>query len=145
MKGDVAGPGTRIAQLAERLIEVANELLDAAGKRESKNIVHYSEGPLLRTDLRRFYANSESVALSRIESQILDILLRNRNELVTKAQLCEALGLDLETRERNLKSYVYRLKSKLNKMKQSGVKIQAIHGAGYVLSTVNEQTQTISA
>lgn len=125
---------TGITQIADQLLDVVNELLEIAGDspRESRERHAYAEP--FRAEMRRFHANGEFVDLSEIEARILEVLLRNRGKLVTKAQLCQVLELDPDRQERNLKSYVYRLKSKLNRLGQSGFTIRPIHGAGYVLS-----------
>ena len=134
-----------IAQLADQLMEVVHELLEiASGPSDS-----LSSGPLtshaFQSDTRRYQANGEFVDLSKIEAKILEALLAHRGGLVTKVQLCELLGLDPVAQERNLKSYVYRLKAKLNRMENPGIKIRPIHGAGYVLSEIRDTNIANSA
>ncbi len=127
-------PSTGITQLADQLLDVVNELLEIAGDPESEPVKRVSHAEPFRAEMRRYHSNGEFVDLSEIEAKILEVLLRNRGMLVTKAQLCEVLNLDPQRQERNLKSYVYRLKSKLNRLSQPEIVIRPIHGAGYVLS-----------
>lgn len=141
--------GTRsvaeITQLADQLIDVAHGLLEFAGGKPAGTSERIASVPTFRAEMRRYNANGDFVDLSEIEARILDTLLRSRGSLVTKSQLCQVLGLDPDRQERNLKSYVYRLKAKLNRMEQPGVKIRPIHGAGYVLSEVSASRSPISA
>ncbi len=137
-------PVAEISQLADQLIDVAKELMELAGRPSATPYERVSTVPVFRAEIRRYHANGEFVDLSEIEARILDALLRSRGSLVTKSQLCEAIGLDPGRQEGNLKSYVYRLKAKLNRMRQPGVKIRPIHGAGYVISEVSLNSAVIS-
>ncbi len=127
-------PPAGITQIADQLLDVVNELLEIAGDPSGEAAERFSYEAPFRAEMRRYHANGEFVDLSEIEAKILEVLLRNRGKLVTKTQLCQVLELDPERQERNLKSYVYRLKAKLNRLSQPDVTIRPIHGAGYVLS-----------
>lgn len=135
---------TVITQVADQLRDLVNELMGVAGERASEPLDRLAPEPAFRAELRRFHANGEFVELSDVEARILEALLDNRGQLVTKAQLCDVLELDLSVQERNLKSYVYRLKTKLNKLSDSGVVIRPIHGAGYVLYGASDERRALA-
>jgi DNA-binding response OmpR family regulator len=124
--------------LIDQLKDVVNGLLEITGERPVESTRHEPSVPVFKAEMRRYRSGSEVVNLSEVEALILDELLQNRGQLVTKTQLCQVLGIDPVAQERNLKSYVHRLKAKLNTMQNPGVKIQPIHGAGYVITEVNE-------
>ncbi len=136
---------SEITQLADQLMDVVHDLLEIAGGAPSSPAERLFAANAFQPDTRRYYSNDEFVDLSKIEAKILDALLRNKGGLVTKAHLCEILDLDPVMQERNLKSYVYRLKAKLNRMNNPGIKIRPIHGAGYVLSEIRDGSITASA
>ena len=135
----MAGDGRTVedmTRLADQLIELANELLKHAGQGHDGKKEASGSPYAFKPEMRRFLAADEFVDLSENEASILDTLLVNKGNLVTKSRLCEVLGMDPVTQERNLKSYVYRLRCKLKRMKQPGIRIRPVHGSGYVLSEV---------
>lgn len=123
-----------IGQLADEIINVANNIRALVTKDAALDTTDDSESQTFKAEMRRYYANGEYVDLSEVESLLLEKLLNNDGRLVSKSDLCVVLGLDPETQQFNLKSYVFRLKAKLSRMRQPDVSISAIHGAGYCIT-----------
>ena len=131
-------PTGNSTQIADQLLDVVNELLEIGGETSAQVQERLSGTPAFRAEMRRYHANGEFVDLSEIEARILEALLRDKGTLVSKTHLCHVLDLDPDRQERNLKSYVYRLRAKLNRLHRPGLSIKPIHGAGYVLTEVRE-------
>ena len=121
--------------IADKLTELAVELRNLAGMiRETSSHDHDDES-VFRADLRRHFSNGESVDLSETEALIFKALIERKGLLVSKTELCELLGLDPVTQQRNLKAYVFRLKAKLGQLGDSEMNIRSVRGAGYTIET----------
>ena len=127
-----------ITQIVDQLMEAVHALMEMAGQQSEKSHEMLSQANVFQADMRRYHSHGEFVDLSAVEALILATLLQARGHLVPKEELCKVLGLKPQTQDRNLKSYVHRLRKKLRRLENPGVKIQPIHGAGYVLSEVSE-------
>ena len=123
-----------IGRLADEIINVANSIRALVTEDAGLDQAIDSESQPFRAEMRRYHANGEHVDLSEVESLLLEKLLNNDGRLVSKSDLCVVLGLDPETQQYNLKSYVFRLKAKLSRMQHPDVSISAIHGAGYCIT-----------
>ena len=123
--------------IAEKLTELAVELRNLAGAIGDSASHSPDSEATYRQDLRRHFSNGASVDLSETEAEIFKMLLDRRGLLVTKAELCEALGLDQRTQAKNLKAYVFRLKAKLGRLGDPDLNIRSVRGAGYTIEVAD--------
>lgn len=128
-----------ITEIVDQLMEAVHALLGMAGQQTENGHQVPSQANTFQADMRRYHSHGEFVDLSSVEASILATLLQSRGRLVPKNELCNVLGLEPRTQDHNLKSYVHRLRKKLRRLENPGVKIQPIHGAGYILTEVSEQ------
>lgn len=79
--------------------------------------------------------NGETIGLTVIETQLLDILQRSRGKAVSRLKIGEALG-DLHRYSGNaLEAIVSRLRRKINLAYPGAAVVKAAPGIGYVLSS----------
>ncbi len=80
------------------------------------------------------YRGDKSVRLSRKEYDMLELLMRNRNLVVTKENLLlKVWGYESDAEDNNVEVYISFLRKKLDYL-GSAVKIRTIRMAGYLLS-----------
>ena len=83
----------------------------------------------------------ESITVMCKEFLILEYLMRNSNQIITKDSLYDKVwGLDNDTISNNLEAYISFIRKKLNII-GSHVNIKAIRGLGYKLEVSYEETQ----
>jgi two-component system response regulator ArlR len=79
----------------------------------------------------------EVIKLTMKESQLLELLLRNKNQVITKEQILDKLwGFSSEVEMNNVEVYLSYLRKKLNTIK-CNVVIETMRGMGYCLKEVN--------
>ncbi len=79
----------------------------------------------------------EAIRLSVKEMQLLELLLRNAGQVLTKEQLFErAWGLDSDSDIGNVELYIHYLRKKIPCQK-AGVEIKTVRGVGYMLVEVD--------
>ena len=84
-------------------------------------------------DTRRAAVRGEALDLSPREWMLLDLLLSQRDKVVTKEQIQQAWGLDRTepaSATNSIEVYIHRLRRKLE---QSGLAIRTVRGLGYLL------------
>ncbi len=82
-------------------------------------------------------SDCESMKLTMKESQLLELLLRNKDQVITKEQILDKLwGFASEVEMNNVEVYISYLRKKLNTVKCSIV-IETVRGMGYCLKEVN--------
>ena len=83
----------------------------------------------------------ESITVMCKEFLILEYLMRNSNQIITKDNLYDKVwGLDNDSISNNLEAYISFIRKKLNII-GSHVNIKAIRGLGYKLEVSYEETQ----
>lgn len=115
--------------------------LRALGRRKGEpvhdNILRYGDIELnpLTLDLRCRY---KSFHLTLKEGQLLELLLRHSGMILPTATIIEKLwGFETEAEDSHVQVYVSFLRKKLTQL-DSVVKIKAVRGAGYVLTTAKD-------
>ena len=79
----------------------------------------------------------EVIKLTMKESQLLELLLRNKNQVITKEQILDKLwGFTSDVEINNVEVYLSYLRKKLNHIK-CNVVIETVRGMGYYLKEVN--------
>jgi len=87
------------------------------------------------------YRGDKSVRLSRKEYDMMELLMRNRNLVVTKENLLlKVWGYESDAEDNNVEVYISFLRKKLDYL-GSAVKIRTIRMAGYLLSLERESKQ----
>ncbi|HEX6705639.1 MAG TPA: response regulator transcription factor [Albitalea sp.] len=82
-------------------------------------------------DARRAAIGTESVELSPREWMLLDLLLTQRDKVVTKDRIAESWAVDRsESNPGSIEVYIHRLRRKLE---SSGLAIRTVRGLGYLL------------
>jgi len=82
-------------------------------------------------DARRAAIDSEAMELSPREWMLLDLLLTQRDKVVTKDQIAESWAVDRsESNPGSIEVYIHRLRRKLE---DSGLAIRTVRGLGYLL------------
>lgn len=83
-------------------------------------------------------ANEKEITISGKELELLESLLLNKNQIISREILANKIwGYDSETEYNNVEVYVSFLRKKL-KILQSNVKIKAVRGKGYKLEVEND-------
>lgn len=78
-------------------------------------------------------SNGDSVKLTQKESMILELLMRNKNQVITKDVILDRVwGLDSDIEINNLEVYLSYLRKKLSLI-NCGTIIETIRGVGYCL------------
>jgi DNA-binding response OmpR family regulator len=87
------------------------------------------------------YCGGETVKLTLKESQLLELLMRNRDQVIGKEQILGRVwGLDCDVDLNNVEIYVHYLRKKLNHL-ESGVQIETVRGIGYCLKENDHVSQ----
>jgi len=82
-------------------------------------------------DARRASVGGESIELSPREWMLFDLLLTQRDKVVTKDQIAEAWAVErTEANPGSIEVYIHRLRRKLE---ASGLAIRTVRGLGYLL------------
>ena len=77
--------------------------------------------------------NGEFLKLTLKESQLLELLLRNKNQVITREQILDRIwGIDSEVEVNSIEVYFSYLRKKLTKI-ECNVNIETIRGIGYCL------------
>jgi DNA-binding response OmpR family regulator len=75
--------------------------------------------------------NNQTIRLTLKESQLLELLIRNKGKVITRDQILSRVwGFDSDVDMNNIEIYIYYLRRKLN-LKDTGVRIETIRGIGY--------------
>lgn len=78
------------------------------------------------------------VRLTLKETQLLELFIRNRGQVITRDQILDRVwGLDSEVEMNNVEIYIYYLRKKLESIKNC-VRIETIRGIGYCLREVGD-------
>ncbi len=126
----------------------AEELLARIGALSRRAGEQYVEdklraGSLVLDPLRcEAYCDGDMIRLTLKESQLLEYLIRNRGQVVTKEQiLAKVWGLDSEVDLNNVEIYVHFLRKKL-KPRHCGVEIETVRGIGYCFKEKKSVSQS---
>lgn len=94
---------------------------------------------MLRLDLKRFelWADGRLLAVTPAELRVLEVLMRRRGEVLSRAELTEyALQRALEPYDRSIDTIMSRLRRKLADAQVDNPRLHGVRGHGYVLDDV---------
>ena len=118
----------------EELIARVNVQLRSNEKNINKDILKFGDIELnVRTSTILCTKNNESINISYKEFMILEYLMNNSNQIISKEQIYDKIwGIDTDFESNNLEAYLSFVRKKL-KIIDSDVTIKAIRGMGYKL------------
>ena len=118
----------------EELIARVNVQLRNNEKNINKDILKFGDIELnVRTSTITCIKNNESINISYKELMILEYLMNNSNQIISKEQIYDKIwGIDNYFESNNLEAYLSFVRKKL-KIIDSDVTIKAIRGMGYKL------------
>jgi DNA-binding response OmpR family regulator len=80
--------------------------------------------------------DGESIKLTTTEAQLLDLLMRNVGQVLTKEQILDRIwGFDKDVEIKNVELYIFYLRKKIP-LEKSGVTINTVRGIGYSLKEI---------
>lgn len=87
----------------------------------------------LNTDLHTLTVGNKTVTLSNKETQLLEYLIRNKGQILTRDQIITRVwGIDSIVEDGNLDNYIYLVRRRL-KAVGSSAQIKTVHSVGYQL------------
>ena len=118
----------------EELIARVNVQLRNSEKNITKDILKFGDIELnIRTSTILCTKNKEAINISYKELMILEYLINNTNQIISKEQIYDKIwGFDTDFESNNLEVYLSFVRKKL-KIIDSDVTIKAIRGMGYKL------------
>ena len=118
----------------EELIARVNVQLRNNEKNINKDILKFGDIELnVRTSTISCIKNNESINISYKELMILEYLMNNSKQIISKEQIYDKIwGIDTDFESNNLEAYLSFVRKKL-KIIDSDVTIKAIRGMGYKL------------
>ena len=118
----------------EELIARVNVQLRSNEKNINKDILKFGDIELsVRTSAITCTKNNESINISYKELMILEYLMNNSNQIISKEQIYDKIWvIDTDFESNNLEAYLSFVRKKL-KIIDSDVTIKAIRGMGYKL------------
>jgi len=90
---------------------------------------------LLKLDIRsqEVSIGAEKIKLTVTEAQLLELLMRNQGQVLSKEQILDRIwGFDKEVEIKNVELYIFYLRKKID-LEKSGVVISTVRGVGYIL------------
>jgi DNA-binding response OmpR family regulator len=77
--------------------------------------------------------DGKQISLTKTETQLLELFIRNRNQVLTKEQILERIwGFDNEVEIANVELYIYYLRKKID-FSISDIELKTVRGVGYTL------------
>lgn len=104
---------------------------------EDTNVLEYED---LKLDLKngKLMSNDNEIDINGKELQLIEILLVNKNQTVSRERIADKIwGYDSYAEYNNVEVYITFLRRKL-KLLKSNVKIKAVRGIGYKLEVGND-------
>jgi len=104
---------------------------------EDTNLLEFED---LKLDLKngKLYSNDNEIDINGKELQLMEILLVNKNQTVSRERIADKIwGYDSYAEYNNVEVYVTFLRRKL-KLLKSNVKIKAVRGIGYKVEVEND-------
>ena len=79
---------------------------------------------------------AEEIKLTTTEAQLLELLMRNQGQVLTKEQILDRIwGFDKDVEIKNVELYIFYLRKKID-LEKGGVVINTVRGVGYSLKEI---------
>lgn len=118
--------------VVEELLARIRALLRRPRKMESTDVLQYGD---ITFDACSYVVmhGDQRISLSKREGALLEFLLLNRSQILTREQILNRVwGMDSFVEEGNLDNYIFLLRRRLKAI-HTGVLIKTVHGIGYQL------------
>jgi DNA-binding response OmpR family regulator len=100
---------------------------------ETDEIVYHYEDLSLYTKSMKLYRGEDEIILTSAEYSLLQVMFRNQGQVLTRDQLIElAYGHDYEGYDRNIDSYIKRIRQKIELNPSTPQILITKYGAGYI-------------
>lgn len=94
--------------------------------------IHLSN-TILDIDQCTYTINGKSIRLTRTETQLLELLMRNKNQVIKKEQILDKIwGFNNDVEIANVELYIFYLRKKIN-FSIADMELKTIRGVGYSL------------
>ena len=125
-----------VRELMSRIKAVLRRARTEAGETKQSTILQGPDGLWLDVESRSVTVNDTSLSLTRLEFDLLHLLLANAGRVLTRERLLEqAWGYDFVGDTRAVDSAVKRLRLKLRQASPEADGIEAVRGIGYRMKT----------
>jgi len=100
---------------------------------ESDEIIYNYDNLSLHTKSMRLFKNDEEIPITFAEYRLLFAMFKNKGQVLTREQLLNlAFGSDYEGYDRNVDSYIKRIRQKIENDSKTPQILVTKYGAGYV-------------
>ena len=100
---------------------------------EADAIVYTYDDLSLHTGSMKLYRGEEEIEITSAEYSLLLVLFNHQGQVLTRDQLIElAYGSDYEGYDRNIDSYIKRIRQKIEKNPKEPQILKTKYGAGYI-------------
>jgi len=101
--------------------------------RETDEILYHYEDLSLHTGSMKLYRGEDEIAITSAEYSLLHVMFRNQGQVLTREQLIElAYGHEYEGYDRNIDSYIKRIRQKIEIDPRNPKILVTKYGAGYM-------------
>jgi DNA-binding response OmpR family regulator len=111
----------------------------------SKQVLHVDSAFKVHMDGRCVEVGGTEVNLTTIESRLLEIFLRNPNQVLTYDTLRRAVWQDEETGAQSLRVHVHRLRKKIQHKSCTKIRLNTARELGYQLVVPNPKAMSIDS
>lgn len=107
---------------------------------EADAIVYTYDDLSLHTGSMKLYRGEEEIEITSAEYSLLLVLFNHQGQVLTRDQLIElAYGSDYEGYDRNIDSYIKRIRQKIEKNPKEPQILKTKYGAGYIFGGKNDE------
>lgn len=100
---------------------------------ESDKIVYDCKGLSLHTKSMRLFKNGKEIHITSAEFNLIFVFFKNRGQVLSREQLIRlAYGIEYEGYDRNIDTYIKRIRQKIESDPQKPRLLVTKYGAGYV-------------
>ena len=116
----------------KELVKRANAILKRVYK-ENLDIVYTHENLKLELNSMKLYKNDEEVIITAAEFSLLMVFFKNKNQILSREQIIHlAYGLEYEGYDRNIDSYIKKIRQKIEDNPKEPKFLVTKYGAGYM-------------
>lgn len=116
----------------KELVKRVNAILKRVYK-ENLDIVYIHENLKLELNSMKLYKNDEEVIITAAEFSLLMVFFKNKNQILSREQLIHlAYGLEYEGYDRNIDSYIKKIRQKIEDNPKEPKFLVTKYGAGYM-------------
>ena len=116
----------------KELVKRVNAILKRVYK-ENLDIVYTHENLKLELNSMKLYKNDEEVIITAAEFSLLMVFFKNKNQILSREQIIHlAYGLEYEGYDRNIDSYIKKIRQKIEDNPKEPKFFVTKYGAGYM-------------